>query len=199
MPITGFGTTSGFVLHTGLRVAKRYGLINSKLNRNTAMLTVLGCGALGMFLGATKTGKENVHNLHPIFQVGAVPPKADDKIVGGDTDGRPNYRQTVQQAQQLQQSSNSSVDVNQLKEAQGLRRRSLAERITKGQGFTDSHGGKWFHDNDGDGSDSNGDKVNIDQLREAQVLRRQSLTDRIKKGSGLSDSHGGKWFGRNNE
>mmetsp|Transcript_63335 Transcript_63335/g.95598 ORF Transcript_63335/g.95598 Transcript_63335/m.95598 type:complete len:218 (-) Transcript_63335:228-881(-) len=180
----GFGCTSGFVLHTGLQMAKKYGLLNSKLNKNTAMLAVLGCGALGMFLGASKTGKESVHNLHPIFQIGAVPPKANELE-------RVGYGKTVQQAQLGQTSENNlvdgSVDRQKLQEIAMMRRSTLKNRIEKGHGISDSHGGHWYREPEDE-------KVDIDELKQAQLMRRQSLADRIAKGNGLSDSRGGQWY-----
>jgi hypothetical protein len=182
----GFGCTSGFVLHTGLQMAKKYGLLNSKLNKNTAMLTVLSCGALGMFLGASKTGKENVHNLHPIFQIGAVPPKPNELE-------RVGYGKTVQQAQLGRTANNlvdNTVDRQKLEEIAMMRRTTLKNRIEKGHGISDSHGGNWYREPEEE-------KVDIDDLKQAQLMRRKSLADRITKGHGLSDSHGGQWYREN--
>ena len=51
------------------------------MNRNTLFMAVLGGGALGSFVFATAKGKESVHKMHSIFQVGATNPqlKKDDE------------------------------------------------------------------------------------------------------------------------
>lgn len=97
------------------------------------MLSVLGGGALGMFLFAVSTGKEEVHLLHPIFQVGAVPP--------GELD-RQDYRNTIIQAEKSEE-----LDVQKLQERRITRRRSLMDGFQKGHGLNDSHGGHWFKEN----------------------------------------------------
>jgi hypothetical protein len=105
----GFGSGSGLVMHTAMQYANKFGIIKSKLNRNTLFMAVLGGGALGSFLFATAKGKESVHNLHSIFQVGANP-KTD-----------PGYYRTVIKAKEeeskhqknLQQSSNQEASSRQ--------------------------------------------------------------------------------------
>jgi hypothetical protein len=178
-------------------MAKKHGLYTAKLNRNTAMLTVLGCGALGMFLGACKTGKEGVHNLHPIFQNGAVPRHNNNEL----SLEKVNYRQTLQRARGRDEdvatmaiteddddaNTGGSIDRQKLEEMRMLRRRTLKNRIEKGHGISDSHGGHWYREPEEE-------KVDIDQLKQVQLLRRESLSHRIEKGHGLSDSHGGHWY-----
>ena len=88
----GVGLVTGGVLHAiaNSRLFKVPGL-----NRNTAFLAVLGGGAFGSFLSATVTGKNQVHNLHPIFEVGKreVPEARPE-----DTVGTP-YQQAMRKAQ----------------------------------------------------------------------------------------------------
>jgi hypothetical protein len=144
--LAGFGAGSGLVLHTGAQWARRFGLFPAKLNRNTAMLAVLGGGALGMFIFAARTGKEQVHNLHPIFQVGALPE--------GDLD----YQRALIKARERDEdvgefdkdSPNRSdkLDLNKLQKMRVVRRRSLMDSIEKGHGLSDSHGGHWYPENE---------------------------------------------------
>ena len=124
------------MLHTGAQWARRLGLMNAKLNRNTLMLSVLGGGAFGMFLFATSAGKGEVHNLHDIFQVGAVPR---DKVT------RPDYQTTINNAQKefSRNHDGEVIDMQKMQEMRLTRRRSLMDRLQKGHGLNDAHGGHW--------------------------------------------------------
>jgi len=129
----GFGAGTGFVLHAGAQVARKYGLIGAKMNRNTLMLSVLGGGAFGMFLFAVSTGKEQVHNLHPIFQVGAAPP--------GDL-GRHDYQTQMNMSGER----DGDLDIQKMHQTRVTRRRTMADSFSK-HGLSDSHGGHWFKEN----------------------------------------------------
>ena len=100
------------------------------------MLSVLGGGAFGMFLFGVAAGKEQVHNLHPIFQVGALPP--------GDLD-RQDYRSKMIHASQQK---SDDLDLQKLQEIRITRRRSMMDGFQKGHGLNDSHGGHWVKDNE---------------------------------------------------
>lgn len=93
------------------------------------MLSVLGGGALGMFLFSVAAGKEQVHNLHPIFQVGAVPPGDLDHI---------NYQNKINQAHQQE-----DLDFEKMQEIRLTRRRSMMDTFKRGHGLNDAHGGHW--------------------------------------------------------
>ena len=129
---TGFGAGSGLVLHTGAQWARRMGLTSAKFNRNTLMLSVLGGGALGMFVFAVSAGKEQVHNLHPIFQVGAAPPGELDSV---------DYQRKMNRGRQ------ENLDVEKMQEIRLTRRRSMMDRFEKGSGLNDAHGGHWVKEN----------------------------------------------------
>jgi len=112
----GVGAGSGLVLHTGAQWLKKLGYSRATLNRNTAMFSVLGGGAFGMFVCATATGKQEVHNLHSVFQAGAIPRTQED------------------------------IDLQKLEQHRVLRRRTMHDALQKGQGLSDSHGGQWFRE-----------------------------------------------------
>jgi hypothetical protein len=84
----GIGTLTGFVAYSiasiGQHRLKLWNLSSTVLNRNTAFLSVLLGGALGSFIMSVTTGKNQVHNLHPIFEIGArntnIPEKEDETI-----------------------------------------------------------------------------------------------------------------------
>eukprot|EP00553_Chaetoceros_curvisetus_P006804 CAMPEP_0204626732 /NCGR_PEP_ID=MMETSP0717-20131115/12555_1 /ASSEMBLY_ACC=CAM_ASM_000666 /TAXON_ID=230516 /ORGANISM="Chaetoceros curvisetus" /LENGTH=123 /DNA_ID=CAMNT_0051642773 /DNA_START=46 /DNA_END=417 /DNA_ORIENTATION=- len=46
-----------------------------QFNRNTKFLAVLMGGAMGSFILATTTGKNEVHNMHNIFEIGKKDPR----------------------------------------------------------------------------------------------------------------------------
>jgi type 1 glutamine amidotransferase len=208
----GYGAASGMVLHTGASLLHHFGVVKTlKLSRNTAMLSVLAGGALGSFVYASTAGKSQVHNLHPVFQVGAHPKGSDF-----------NYQRTIAQAkleyQQKQQDSHHGTeghDVNimqTLTKIQAIRRKTLSESLREGRGLSDSHGGQWVHNTDNTINNSSDDQsfaleqqpsdsadVNMEKLAQNQIIRRKTLMNSIERGHGLSDSHGGHWVGHNQE
>eukprot|EP00546_Thalassionema_frauenfeldii_P007495 CAMPEP_0178914984 /NCGR_PEP_ID=MMETSP0786-20121207/11753_1 /TAXON_ID=186022 /ORGANISM="Thalassionema frauenfeldii, Strain CCMP 1798" /LENGTH=128 /DNA_ID=CAMNT_0020588001 /DNA_START=149 /DNA_END=535 /DNA_ORIENTATION=+ len=91
----GYGAATGVAGHSILSFLVSRDIVpKMKLNRNTATFTVLLCASLGSFLAATVTGKNAVHNLHPIFEVGAVKrlPKP------GDDSELSEYQKNLEQA-----------------------------------------------------------------------------------------------------
>lgn len=169
-----FGMGSGLLLHTSAQWARKLKLTKATFNRNTLMLSVLGGGALGMFLFAVSTGKQEVYKLHPIFQVGAVP------------QGELDYSKRQILAQQLDQitdKSETEYDMDHRKNVRAVRRRTMLDSMGKGRGFSDSHGGHWYHDED----------VDMNKIKEIRAARRKTLSDNLTRGHGLSDSHGGHW------
>jgi hypothetical protein len=134
----------------------RFGFLQkAKLSRNTLMLSVLGGGALGSFLFAVSAGKQEVHNLHPIFQRGANPT--------GDLDYQRSLEKAKERGDEMrvlersrltdkmaQHPIKEDVDTYKLGQNRILRRRTLTESIRKGHGhgLSDSHGGQWVHGDD---------------------------------------------------
>jgi len=88
-----------------------------------------------MFLFAVSTGKEQVHTLHPIFQIGASPPgelvhqdyqskrrmATDNNVTGGD----------------------SLLDMERMQQTRLTRRRTMTDSFRR-TGLSDSHGGHWY-------------------------------------------------------
>jgi hypothetical protein len=70
------GSSCGILVHTAVRLVHRHvrPLPFVQLNRNTAMMSLMLGGAMGSCLWATVAGKNQVHNLHPIFPVAKAPP-----------------------------------------------------------------------------------------------------------------------------
>lgn len=165
---------SGLVLHTAGQWARKLKVTKATLNRNTLMLSVLGGGALGMFLFASSTGKGQVHKLHPIFQVGAMP--------RGDLDYTKKQQQMGQDVIGNQQ-NDEDADVSRLRDMRAVRRKGMVENLEKGRGFSDAHGGHWYQD----------EGVDMAKRKAVRAARRRTLNNNLVKGQGLSDSHGGQW------
>jgi len=171
-----FGMGSGLILHTAAQWARKLGVTKASFNRNTKMLSVLGCGALGMFVFATSTGKQEVYKLHPIFQVGAMP--KEESI---------DYSKKVQRAQLFPSDDDEGeehVDVSKLQSIRTVRRKTMQDNLEHGKGFSDAHGGHWYHDDD---------EVDVAKFKEVRAARRKTLNNAIQNQHGLSDSHGGRW------
>ena len=150
----GYGSIAGFTGHTFISALANRGYLSAKLNRNTALFSVLAGGALGSFLAATVTGKNQVHNLHPIFQVGAKPPPKDGEMS--------DYQKSLQRAQEMDHESpvrerarmsrsrptsdlpQTPEDVReQRRQNRVLRRETLRNALQHQHGLSDSHGGHW--------------------------------------------------------
>ncbi|KAI2500761.1 hypothetical protein MHU86_13685 [Fragilaria crotonensis] len=117
-----YGSVTALTGHTIVSLVTR----SKKLNRNTALLSFLLGGSLGSFLAATTTGKNQVHSLHHIFQVGATS-TSNPSSEGG------------QQEQQLKEELSPEV----LKHNRVLRRKTLQNALESHSGLNDSHGGRW--------------------------------------------------------
>jgi hypothetical protein len=118
----GYGSVMAFTGHTIVSFVTK----SKKLNRNTALLSFLLGGSLGSFLAATTTGKNQVHTLHPIFQVGATTTPA-----GGSNE------------QQEQEQRKEELSPEVLKQNRVLRRKTLQNALESHSGLNDSHGGHW--------------------------------------------------------
>jgi len=157
------GTLAGFGLHSAARFGHKRGIWKMPfLNRNTALLSVLLGGALGSFVMATTTGKNQVHNLHPIFQIGAKAPPVDY------SKNNSPYQQELERARlrelELQilerrrdRTASEQEYVEKARRAQNrlYRRESLSQSLQEGHhGLSDSHGGHWVmedkNENEGD-------------------------------------------------
>lgn len=94
------------------------------------MLAVFSSFAIGTFLFASTTGKEEVHKLHSVFRAGATndEPQLNDQYnaVGG---------------------GGSVVDASRLQQMRMTRRKTVMDKIQRGQGLSDSHSGRWVEDN----------------------------------------------------
>lgn len=149
------------MLFTGAQWAKRYGFLQrSNLNRNVGMLVTLVGFAFGTFMGATVTGKEEVHNLHPIFRAAAMNPTM---INAGGAAGEGEQQNLSYQAKWLEarkeleageggldgsdKSSTRIVDRERLQQMRMTRRRTLMNNLHQGHGLSDSHSGRWVEDN----------------------------------------------------
>jgi len=135
-----YGSVGGLTLHTITRLAHKSlsDAARGKLvfpgsnkpiffNRNTAWFSFMAGGALGSFVLATTTGKNKVHTMHPVFEV-----------------GKHVYKTPYQTAY-----DNARIAAEEDSEKSGEKRRmsrrqTVSKRLVEGHGLSDSHGGTWF-------------------------------------------------------
>lgn len=146
------GAASGYFLHTVFRIVHSRLDDASKLKltipgekpirftKNTAFLSVMLGGALGSFAAASSAGKNTVHKLHPIYEVGK------DK-----TAGLTPYQAKLVNSQEEDDGLGGLED--RIKR-RASRRNTMRRRIEEGRGLSDSHGGHWVPDEkvEGEGS-----------------------------------------------
>lgn len=154
------GTVSGYSLFLMAKFGHQRKLWNlSFINRNTALLSVLLGGAIGSFVMSVTTGKNEVHQLHPIFEIGAHRRRAARE----DTDRLTPYELSILQAkerdddirsiQKLQKYSHYSslaeqevLDRVQREKNRLYRRATLTKSLEQDGGLSDAHGGNWITD-----------------------------------------------------
>jgi hypothetical protein len=152
------GTVAGFGLHTAAKFGQNRGYWKMAfLNRNTALFSVLLGGAIGSFANALATGKNQVHNLHPIFEVGAKPPllTEDGKVASPYQHKLEEMRQREIELQILEaRRDRTATEQEYVEKARReknrlYRRASLSQALQDGHhGLSDSHGGHWVNPND---------------------------------------------------
>jgi hypothetical protein len=172
----GYGSFTGFLLHTaaGMGNRRQWWKVKLNLNRNTAMLSVLLGGALGSFINASTAGKNEVHKMHPVFQVGAksAPPLYGEEDTSISSGIGSSYQQSLQRAKEREADLNvlerrrSNREVDPLEDERvGRERNRLYRRATNARtmeaghgGLSDAHGGHWAKkvDDKKDGSGSQG-------------------------------------------
>ena len=176
------------------------------LTKNTFLLSFLGGGALGSFVLSSTAGKNAVHLLHPIFNVGR------DEYAGMSP-----YQIEAKKAEMAlqQQQSNvvedgalttaaiinqdSQLDIQHHKQRTLHRKASIKERLESGHSLSDTHSTE-AHYHPGDGEEIVRDKAmhRAEVWERRQTERRRWVKDKIESGGSLSDSHvtGGGGGGR---
>ena len=144
----GYGSVTGIAAHTIASLVTR----SKQLNRNTALFSLLAGGALGSFLAATVTGKNEVHQLHPIFQIGATgsssrPDTLGDPIMSSSSP--PPLVRAKEREEQLRttlERRHSNIEPSSQEEIlrnRMLRRKTLQNALVHQRGLNDAHGGHW--------------------------------------------------------
>ena len=163
------------------------------LGRNTFMLSLLGGGALGSFLMSTTAGKNAVHLLHPIFNVGR------DEYAGKSA-----YQIAAIKAQKQDEGGATPNSVNSEDDeldaahhrARSLQAKaSMKRRLETGHSLSDTHGNTWPYDNSEKTEEMQKDRAmhTAEVWGQRQTDRKKVLQDRIEMGNALSNSTGGHW------
>lgn len=163
------------------------------LGRNTFMLCLLGGGALGSFVLSTTAGKNAVHLLHPIFNLGKT-----------ENAGKSPYQiaisKSAEQTDIIDTTNPNGGDEDLLDAAhhrtRSIRRKeSMKSRLETGNSLANTHSNNWPHDASVETDEMQKDKA-IDRAHawgRRQTNRRKVVQDRIENGKALSDSTGGHW------
>lgn len=101
-------------------------------NRNVAFLSVMAGGALGSFLLAVTSGKNKVHRLHDIFQLGKI-------------DNSTSYQKEADDGSVYIENSTEHLAQERQRRITA-RRNTMRHRIEEGHGISDAHGGHWLQE-----------------------------------------------------
>eukprot|EP00568_Trieres_chinensis_P006870 CAMPEP_0183299716 /NCGR_PEP_ID=MMETSP0160_2-20130417/6374_1 /TAXON_ID=2839 ORGANISM="Odontella Sinensis, Strain Grunow 1884" /NCGR_SAMPLE_ID=MMETSP0160_2 /ASSEMBLY_ACC=CAM_ASM_000250 /LENGTH=203 /DNA_ID=CAMNT_0025462013 /DNA_START=150 /DNA_END=758 /DNA_ORIENTATION=- len=178
-----FGGVGGYVLHGLARAAHARLSDASKLRisssaavpirftRNTVWLSVMAGSALGSFLLASTTGKNRVHELHGVYELGKRPSGTE-------------YQKSLARARDREE------EIRERVRRRVSRRATMRKRLEEGHGLSDSHGGHWTEAEEG------GSSIELGNT-EAAMMRRRTRKEMqrqiMEEGHGLSNSHGGHW------
>jgi hypothetical protein len=151
------GTFSGYGLYSIVKFGQRRKVWNVPfpLNRNAAFLSVLLGGALGSFVMSITTGKNEVHKLHPIFEIGrrrttvpddATPLSAYELSILQAKERDEDLRSMRQKSLYHSADEQEVMDRVQREKNRLYRRATLTKSMEHVGGLSDSHGGKWIPD-----------------------------------------------------
>jgi hypothetical protein len=175
----GIGSASGGTLHALASWGNRRGWWKVATGRNTLMASVILGGTVGSFLLATATGKNSVHNLHPIYgRGGGGGGESGGGLDGGgaavqrsSSGGRSSDSDSYQES--LQRAKRRETDLRTLERSRTLSNRAVSLPISE------------------ELDDASVERVQRERNR---LFRRASLSQQLEgHGGGLSDSHGGRW------
>jgi len=159
------------------------------LTKNTFLLSFLGGGALGSFVLSSTAGKNAVHLLHPIFNVGR------DEYAGMSPYQieAKKAEMTLQQQQQQQSGAvedGAQLDIQHHKQRTLHRKASIKERLESGHSLSDTHSTE-AHYHPSDEEEIVRDKAmhRAEVWERRQTERRRWVKDKIESGGSLSDSH----------
>ncbi|GKY97559.1 hypothetical protein MPSEU_000714100 [Mayamaea pseudoterrestris] len=138
----GMGSLAGLSLHSvASLVQKRSNYKLFQANRNTAFMSVMLGGAIGSFVLSTTAGKNDVHQLHKIFESGSRDARQERLMEEEDLNASLRHHQS-----QEGQRNDVLTDRMQREKNRLTRRASLEHSLNSRNGLSDSHGGKWADD-----------------------------------------------------
>ena len=141
------------------------------------------------------SGKNAVHNLHPIFNVGR-----------NEYAGKSPYQIAISKDQQLQKEEDMNIATTQYGEDDELdaahhrtrslhRKASMKRRLESGHSLGDTHSNTWPDNSEEEREDVQRDRAmhRAEVWNKRQSDRRNTVRDRIEKGRALSDTHSNTW------
>mmetsp|Transcript_19925 Transcript_19925/g.32725 ORF Transcript_19925/g.32725 Transcript_19925/m.32725 type:complete len:282 (+) Transcript_19925:192-1037(+) len=174
------------------------------LTRNTFLLSFLGGGALGSFVLSSTAGKNAVHLLHPIFNLGRdeyaglSPYQIEAKKAEREqqqqqsshvTTTTTNYSSIASSA--MEQQDDEQLDIQHHKQRTQHRRASIKERLESGHSLSDTHSTEAHYHPEEDSLQRKRSKAihRAERWERRQTERRMWVKEKIESGGSLSDSH----------
>jgi hypothetical protein len=133
-------------------------------------------------------GKNAVHLLHPIFQIGR-----------DEHAGQSPYQVALNKAQTRSSTQTQTTEEDELDaahhRARSLHRRaSIKERLESGHSLSSTHGNTWpYEEEEMEETKRNKAMNRAEEWERRQTQRREWVHDKIEKGRALSDATGGHW------
>jgi hypothetical protein len=191
------------------------------LTKNTFLLSLLSGGALGSFLFSTTAGKNSVHLLHPIFNVGKeeYAGKSPYQIVISKAAASSSSQEQSEERSRLAADDDETeslltaainqdeLDIQHHKQRTLRRKASIQRRLESGYSLSDTHS-TYAHYNHPISTTNNNTTTQEEEemmmkeekrnrrteaFRRRQTDRRMWVQEKIERGGGISNSTGGNW------
>ena len=163
------------------------------LTKNTFLLSFLGGGALGSFLLSTTAGKNAVHLLHPIFQigreeyVGLSPYQIEAKKAAEKEKNQLSNAATTTITTAATTMEEDDLDIHHHKQRTQNRKSTLKQRLESGPSLSDTHSTQ-AHYQDEEVVQRRQSRA-VHRWERRQTERRKWVKEKIESGGSLSDSH----------
>ena len=169
------------------------------LTKNTFLLSFLGGGALGSFLLSTTAGKNAVHLLHPIFQigreeyVGLSPYQIEAKKAAAERKKNQLSNATSTTTITAAAAEDDDLDIHHHKARTQNRKSTLKQRLESGPSLSDTHSTNAHYQDEEDEEDEEllqrRQSRAVHRWERRQTERRKWVREKIESGGSLSDSH----------
>lgn len=137
---------------------------------------------------SNRAGKNAVHLLHPIFQIGR------DEHAGQSPYQIALKKARTDSSTQTQITEEDELDAAHHRARSLHRRASIKERLESGHSLSSTHGNTWpYEEEEMEETKRNKALNRAEEWERRQTQRREWVHDKIEKGRALSDATGGHW------